>query len=99
MMSIDWNAAMLGCVVGAVMSAVFFAGLSFGMRVALRTAIPIRILSLSAALRIAVFVGVGWVVVGQGGPWSFLGYGIAFFVARFIVTTVARARAHAGAAL
>lgn len=96
MMSVDWSAVILGLAVGAVMSALFFAGLGLGMRLALRTQNSIRILSLSAALRIAALLGMGWAVVGQGGPWAFLGYGVAFFAVRFISMTVARVGAPAG---
>ncbi len=97
-MVVDWNALMLGLAVGAVMSVAFFGGLAVGMRLALRTDSPIKILSLSAALRIAVLLGIGWVVVAQGGPWAALGYGGAFFVARLVAMTLARIGATAGGA-
>lgn len=96
MLSVDLSAVILGLAVGAVMSAVFFVGLGFGMRLALRTQNPISILSISSALRIAAFLGIGWVVVKQAGPWAFLGYGVAFFIVRIICTTVTRVGARAG---
>lgn len=98
MISVDWIAAMLGLVVGIVMSAGFFIGLAVGMRRALRSANPVKLLSLSAALRIAALLGVGWVVMGQGGLWGALGYGVAFLVVRFAATTFARVSATAGGA-
>lgn len=96
MIGIDWSAAMLGFGVGTVMGIVFFAGLAIGIRRALRTKAPIGVLSLSAAVRLAAFLGVGWVVVSQGGPWAGLGYGIAFLVVRFVATTLARREAATG---
>lgn len=90
MMSVDWFAIGLGGGVGAVMSALFFAGLALGMKWALRSAAPVKLLSLSAVLRIAALLWVGWVVAGQGGPWAGLGYAGAFFAARLFATTFAR---------
>jgi hypothetical protein len=90
MINVDWTAGILGLAVGTAMGAVFFMGLAFGMRLALRTQNPIGILTFSAALRIAALLGIGWIVMEQGGPWAALGYGIAFFGARFIATTFAR---------
>lgn len=89
-MSVDWSAVVLGGGVGAMMGALFFLGLAVGMRWALRSAAPVRLLALSAALRIAALLGVGWIVVGQGGPWAALGYASAFFITRLIATTLAR---------
>jgi hypothetical protein len=89
MMSFDWNAVVLGLAIGTVMSALFFAGLGVGMRLALRSAKPVAVLGLSAAFRIFALLGIGWGVVGQGGPWSLLGYAAAFIIVRFITTTIA----------
>ncbi len=90
MINVDWNAVMLGIAVGAVAGGAYFMGLAFGMQRALRTRNPIGILTLSAAVRITTLLGVGWIVLGQGGPWAGLGFGAAFFITRFIVTTFAR---------
>lgn len=90
MIAIDWVAAALGFACGAGMSLLFFAGLAFGMRLALRTDTPIRILSLSAGLRIAALLGLGWLVVAFGGLWAFVGYGLAFFLVRTVFTSLAR---------
>ncbi len=96
MINVDWTSVTVGLAAGTLMGAFFFLGLAFGMRIALRTKIPIKVLALSAALRIAALLGVGWAIVQQGGPWSTLGFGIAFFVIRFIATTCVRAGAPAG---
>ena len=96
MIIVDWTAAMLGFGVGAVMGAVFFVGLAVGIRRALRTKTPVGILTLSAVVRLAAFLGIGWVVVNQAGPWAGLGYGIAFLVVRFVATTLARSDAATG---
>jgi hypothetical protein len=96
MINVDWTAVMLGLAVGTVIGAVFFTGLAFGMRLALRTQNPIGVLTFSAVLRIAALLGIGWIVVAQGGPWAAIGYGIAFFVVRFIATAFARIGAPAG---
>lgn len=98
MMPFDWSDLLLGLVIGAGMSAIFFAGLGLGMRWALRSAKPVSVLFLSAALRMSALLGVGWLVVEQGGPWSLLGYAGAFLIVRFVATTVARVAPAAGGA-
>lgn len=96
MIYVDWTAAMLGFAVGTVMGIVFFVGLAVGIRRALRTKTPIGILTLSAAVRLVGFLGIGWVVVSQAGPWAGLGYGIAFLIVRFVATTLARSETATG---
>lgn len=90
MIAFDWSVAALGFACGAGMSVLFFVGLGLGMRLALRTNSPIRILSLSAVLRIAALLAIGWLVAAQGGPWAFAGYGLAFFLIRTVFTGLAR---------
>ena len=90
MMAFEWNAVILGLAIGAVTSALFFAGLGLGMRLALKSAAPVAALMLSAVIRISVLLCVGWFVVGQGGPWSLVGYATAFIIVRLLTTTVAR---------
>lgn len=90
MIPFEWSQILIGMGVGAAASALYFAGLAYGLRIALRTASPIRILSISATLRMAMLLCAGWIVTTQCGPWAFVGYGAAFFVVRFIATTVAR---------
>ena len=90
MIPFEWTQIMIGICAGTAISALYFAGLAYGMRIALRTTSPIRILSISATLRMVMLLGAGWVVTTQSGPWAFVGYGAAFFVVRFIATTVAR---------
>ncbi|AKH98776.1 N-ATPase, AtpR subunit [Hoeflea sp. IMCC20628] len=96
MIDIDWTAAMVGFGIGTVMGIVFFVGLAVGIQRALRTKNHIGILALSAAIRLAAFLGIGWVVVSQAGPWAGLGYGIAFLIVRLVATTLARTDAATG---
>ena len=96
MIALDWTAFALGGAAGVLMSVIFFAGLAFGMQRALRSDGAIAVLALSAALRIALFLGVGWLVVTQVGPWAFVGYGMAFFICRRIATALARISAPSG---
>ena len=90
MIAFDWTHSVIGLAVGTGIATLYFAGLAYGMRLALRTGAPLRVLSISAAARMAILLGMGWVVTLQYGPWAFVGYGAAFFVVRFIATTVAR---------
>lgn len=90
MIALDWTAAMAGLAVGALTSALYFAGLAVGMRHALRSANPVAVLTLSAVLRIMVLLAVAWMLVGLAGPWSGLGFAIAFLIVRLLSTTFAR---------
>ncbi|MFX0546361.1 ATP synthase subunit I [Roseovarius sp. S1116L3] len=90
MTPIDWTALMLGGAMGAAVSTLFFVGLALGMRRALRAQNPVALLALSAVIRIALLLAVGWAVTVQGGPWAALGYAAAFLAARFVATTAAR---------
>ncbi|PUB16192.1 N-ATPase subunit AtpR [Yoonia sediminilitoris] len=90
MMAFDPGGLVLGLSMGAIMSVVFFAGLGWGMKIALRAANPVTLLLLSAALRIAALLGVGWLVVAQGGPWALLGFALVFVCVRFAAITIAR---------
>lgn len=96
MIPVDWAALGLGLVAGSTISAIFFAGLAFGMQRALHAEATVKMLALSSALRIAMLLGAGWLVVSLAGPWAFAGYGIAFFISRRIATTLARIPAPAG---
>ncbi|MGO4906705.1 ATP synthase subunit AtpR [Pseudorhodobacter sp. W20_MBD10_FR17] len=98
MIAIDWTAVMIGAGIGGVVSGAFFAGLALGMRLALRSAATVKVLAISAALRIAVLLAVGWAVVALGGPWAGLGYGVVFVAARFVATTYMRIGPAAGGA-
>jgi len=98
MIQIDWSFVVLGLVLGTIAGALFFAGLGLGLRLALRSGQPVRVLMLSATLRIAALLGVGWLVVSQGGPWAFAGFALSFLVVRTIATTLARADMPTGGA-
>lgn len=91
MIDVDWSAFLLGLAIGASVSAVFFAGLAYGMRIAFGAVRPTVVLLLSAGLRIALFLTVGW-QVAQIGAWALAGYALSFLLVRFIVTAFARAR-------
>jgi hypothetical protein len=90
MTAIDWNAVLIGAAIGLGMSTFFFAGLAIGMRQALRRENPVVVLVLSGVIRIVALLGVGWLVLGQVGPWAALGYAVAFLVTRLVATTFAR---------
>ena len=98
MSAVDWTALALGGAVGTFMSFMFFAGLAFGLQRALQAENTMKTLALSAVIRIAAFLGVGWLVVTQAGPWAFAGYSIAFFICRRIATTFAGINASSGGA-
>lgn len=82
MSSVDWPTMAVGGSVGVVAAGLFFVGLALGIRWALHCDMPARALAFSAALRISALLGVGWIVVGQGGPWAGIGYALAFIATR-----------------
>lgn len=86
---IDWNLFALGAVAGAITAALFFAGLAWGMRLALRSTRTSSVLLLSAVLRIAALLGVGW-LVAQNGAAALAGFALAFVAVRFAAVTIAR---------
>nr|WP_309503847.1 ATP synthase subunit AtpR [uncultured Roseovarius sp.] len=90
MIVVDWTEFLFGGTIGLVMGALFFIGLAVGVRYALRSENSIMLLSLSAVIRIAALLGVGWIVLALGGSWAGAGYAVAFLLARFIATTFAR---------
>ena len=91
MIDVDWSAFLLGLAIGASVSAVFFAGLAFGIRIAFGATRPTAVLLLSAGLRIALFLAVGW-LVAQIGAWALAGYALSFLVVRFVIIAFARVR-------
>ncbi len=98
MIAMDWPALIMGAAIGGLVSGCFFAGLALGMRLALRSGAPVLVLALSAALRIALLLAVGWYVVAQGGPWAGLGFAAAFLLLRFLAMTYMRIGPIAGGA-
>ena len=87
----DWDALLRGLLWGLPISLLFFAGLAWGMRLALRSTQPASLLLLSAALRIAALLGVGyWVSARASNAWPLVGYALAFFLVRLLA--IARAR-------
>ena len=88
MITIDWAAFGLGAIAGAAVGAVFFVGLALGMRLALRSAKPAPILLLSSVLRIAVLLGIGW-LIAQRSPTALAAFTLTFVAARFVAIAVA----------
>ncbi|WP_166265369.1 ATP synthase subunit I [Marinobacter caseinilyticus] len=87
----DWGALYHGFWIGAVASSLFFAGLAWSVRLALRTTRPMLVLLSSAAVRISLLLGLGWLAVGDGHDgWAFVGYLAAFFSVRLVATLIAR---------
>ena len=84
MIGIDWGLFGIGVGAGLVAGALFFAGLALGMRLA-----PRVVLLSSSALRILVLLGLGWLVAAQGAV-TLVGFAVAFLVARFAATAIAR---------
>ena len=89
MIEIDWATFAFGALAGLAAGALFFAGLAFGMRLALRRARPMSVLLPSAALRIALLLGAGWWVAGQGGA-ALAGFALAFVALRFVLLATIR---------
>ncbi|MFA7552813.1 MAG: ATP synthase subunit I [Spongiibacteraceae bacterium] len=85
MITIPWDVLLLGFVSGVAISALFFVGLNWGMRVALGSSKPTSVLLLSALCRIAILLGVGYLVtVFTASAWTAAGYAAGFFLVRFI---------------
>lgn len=90
MNAIDWAALGWGTLTGVVAGTLFFAGLAFGLRLALRGSRPLPVLALSALLRIAALLAVGWLVALAGGTAAVAGYALAFLATRFMAVALAR---------
>ncbi|SNB58344.1 N-ATPase, AtpR subunit [Marinobacter sp. es.042] len=90
-MMIDWASMLWGFGAGLAVSLVYFAGLAASVRFALGASRPVAVLLPSAAVRIALLLGVGWLVTaGATQVWAFVGYGAAFFMVRYLATLLAR---------
>jgi len=85
----DYGLLLFGLLTGGIAAALFFAGLALGMRLALRAVRPVAVLLPSAALRIALLIGAGWWVAGQGAVAA-VGFVIAFFVVRLVLLSALR---------
>lgn len=91
MMIVDWPGALMGFGVGVAASILYFAGLAVSVRVAMTSSRPTAVLLPSALVRIAMLLGVGWLVTGGATlVWAFAGYGLAFFLVRSLATMRAR---------
>lgn len=90
MMTLDMAMLLAGLALGAGAAVAFFVGLALGMTLALRRANPAPVLMLSAAVRIALLLALGWAVGTQGGAEALAGFALAFMVARFVILRRAR---------
>lgn len=91
MITVDWQAVLLGFSVGLPLSALFFIGLAWGMRRALGSDRPGLWLMASSFCRIAVLLGLGVLVTAYAGSnWAIAGYTLAFFLARIVAVLWAR---------
>lgn len=91
MIAVDWHAVLLGFSFGLPISALFFIGLAWGMRRALASDSPGLWLMASSFCRIAVLLGVGFLVTASAGSnWAIAGYALAFFLARLVAVLWAR---------
>jgi hypothetical protein len=91
MMIVDWPNALMGFGVGVAVSVLYFVSLALSVRVALTLYRPVVVLLPSAVLRIGLLLAVGWMVTGGATlVWAFAGYGLAFFLVRFVATMLAR---------
>lgn len=90
MNGIDWTAFALGTLAGVVAGALYFAGLAFGLRLALRGSRPMVVLALSALLRIAALLMVGWLTARVGGIVAVAGFALAFLATRLVAVALAK---------
>lgn len=81
MITVNWQAVLLGFSFGLPISALFFIGLAWGMRQALASERPGLWLMASSFCRIAVLLGIGAGGTAYAGSnWAIAGYALAFFL-------------------
>lgn len=88
-MALDWPDLLMGLVAGGAMGGLYFASLALGIRLALRQRRTTLVLAISSALRIALVLGVGW-LIAQSGLTMLVGYGLGFVLARRLAIALAR---------
>lgn len=96
MIVLDWTLLVPGLLAGAAAAGLFLAGLAAGIRLALRRARPSPVLFLSAALRIAAVLGLGWWIAGLGAQ-ALAGFALGFVLMRTLVLAVVRPAGARGA--
>lgn len=89
MIALDWTLLVPGLLAGAVAACLFLAGLALGIRFAMRRPRPALLLFVSAALRMAALLGLGWWVAGMGVQ-ALAGFALGFLVTRTIIVAVVR---------
>ncbi|MGV0819129.1 N-ATPase subunit AtpR [Martelella sp. AMO21009] len=89
MIALDWTLVAPGFLAGAVAAALFLGGLALGIRFALRRQSPALVLFLSAALRMAALLGLGWWVAGLGLQ-AIAAFALGFLLTRTIIVAVVR---------
>lgn len=89
----NWLDFASGLALGVVASGLFFAGLGLGVRLAMGSRWPGLLLLVSAGLRIALLLLIGW-GAAKIGVWSLAGFAAGFLVVRFL--TIASVRTAIG---
>ncbi|MCD1633646.1 hypothetical protein K7H91_07665 [Martelella mediterranea] len=89
MIALDWTLVVPGLLAGAAAAGLFLAGLALGIRFVMRRSRPALLLFVSAALRIAALLGIGWWVAGMGAQ-ALVAFAIGFLVTRTIIVAVVR---------
>ncbi|WP_180899858.1 N-ATPase subunit AtpR [Martelella soudanensis] len=90
MIALDWTLLLPGLLAGAGAAGLFLAGLALGIRFALRGSRPALALFVSAALRMAALLGLGWWVAGLGAQ-ALAAFALGFVITRTLVVAVVRA--------
>ena len=78
----DWMDLATGFALGALAGSLFFAGLAISIRIASRSDRAGSLLLMSAGLRVAILMIIGW-HVAQIGEWSLAGFVASFLLVRF----------------
>jgi len=73
-----------GALAGTLVGIVYFAGLSMSIRYALASSARTSLLALSALVRIALMLLVGWLLAVHVGAWAVGAYGAAFLLVRTV---------------
>ena len=93
MITVDWQALLLGFSLGLSVSTLFFMGLAWGMQRALGSDQPGLWLMASSLFRITILLAVGFLVTAATeSSWAVAGYALAFFLVRLVAVLWARVK-------